>query len=200
MMDRKEHYKKNREKLIERSRQWRRNNPEKRKQIYANYYEKHKILRMEQSREYYQKHKERLLKYAKKYREEHKKEHNIYINNKNKTDLKFNLNCKIRAFIGKSIRENKFGRHWETLVGYTLNDLIKRLQETMPKGYDWEDVLNAKLHIDHIIPINVFNYSKPEHTDFKRCWALSNLQLLPARDNLIKHNKLTKPFQPALAI
>lgn len=36
--------------------------------------------------------------------------------------------------------------------------------------------------------------------DFKRCWALRNLQLLPAKDNLRKNAKIGKPFQPSLGI
>jgi len=70
----------------------------------------------------------------------------------------------------------------------------------MPKGYCWQDFLEGKLHIDHKIPISAFNFTKSEHIDFKRCWALSNLQLLPARENIIKSNHLSKPFQPALKI
>ncbi|GAI61384.1 unnamed protein product, partial [marine sediment metagenome] len=38
------------------------------------------------------------------------------------------------------------------------------------------------------------------HIDFKRCWALENLRLLPAKENMVKHNKLDRPFQPALRI
>ena len=117
-----------------------------------------------------------------------------------KTDLKFNLNFKMRRAIGESLKGNKAGRRWESLVGYTLADLIKRLNETMPVGYTWQDFLQGKFHIDHIIPISVFNFTRPEHTDFKRCWALSNLRLLPAKENLIKGAKLNKSFQPALKI
>ena len=102
--------------------------------------------------------------------------------------------------IGISIKGNKNGRHWETLIGYKLNDLIKHLKSTMSKGYTWQNYLEGKLHIDHKIPISVFNFSKPEHPDFRRCWALSNLQLLPAKENIVKRDKLTKPFQPALQI
>ncbi|GAG98711.1 unnamed protein product, partial [marine sediment metagenome] len=91
-------------------------------------------------------------------------------------------------------------KHWEDLVDYKLNDLKKRLFQTMPNGYCWQDFLDGKLHIDHIVPIVVFNFTQSEHTDFKRCWALNNLQLLPARENMIKHDKLTKPFQPALSL
>ena len=46
----------------------------------------------------------------------------------------------------------------------------------------------------------VFNFSKPEHPDFKRCWALKNLRLLPAEENRKKGSKLINPFQPALEI
>ena len=81
-----------------------------------------------------------------------------------------------------------------------ISDLIKRLKLTMPEGYCWEDYINNKLHIDHIIPVSVFNFTKPEDIDFRNCWALSNLRLLQARENLRKSDKLYKPFQPALAI
>jgi hypothetical protein len=49
-------------------------------------------------------------------------------------------------------------------------------------------------------PITAFNFNTPEDIDFKRCWALSNLQPLWARDNLSKQNKLIKPFQPSLLL
>jgi len=120
--------------------------------------------------------------------------------NNHRTDLKFNLNDRMRRAINHSLKGNKNGRHWETLVGYTLDDLVKRLKKTMPEGYCWEDCINGRLHLDHKIPISVFNFEKPEHIDFKRCWALKNLQLLPARENLIKSNKLEKPFQLSLQI
>jgi 5-methylcytosine-specific restriction endonuclease McrA len=99
-----------------------------------------------------------------------------------------------------SLKGNKAGRRWEPLAGYTLSDLIKRLNKTMPEGYTWQDYLTGKLQVDHIIPRSVFNFTRPEHTDFKRCWALNNLRLLPARENSIKSNHLKKPFQPALKI
>jgi len=123
-----------------------------------------------------------------------------YLSIKYKVDWKFNLSHKIKIAINISLKGDKTGRHWENLVGYSLIDLIRRLQKTMPEGYTWQDYLAGKLHIDHIIPISAFNFSKPEHTDFKRCWALKNLQLLPAKENRTKHNKLTKSFQPALKL
>lgn len=98
------------------------------------------------------------------------------------------------------LRDEKNGRHWGSLIGYTIHKLTKHLQRTMPKGYSWQDYLRGRLHIDHIIPISAFNFTKSEHPDFRRCWALGNLRLLPAKENMIKHNKLDKPFQLALEL
>lgn len=145
-----------------------------------------------------------IIKARRRWREKNKKHikkyNKQYQISKYKIDLKFNLNRKISKAIRESLKGNKGGRHWETLVNYTLNDLMKRLKKTMPEGYDWSDCLQGKLHIDHKIPIVVFNYTKPEHTDFQRCWALKNLQLLPAKENKVKYNKLSRSFQPALQI
>jgi 5-methylcytosine-specific restriction endonuclease McrA len=60
----------------------------------------------------------------------------------------------------------------------------------------WNDL--DKLHIDHIVPISVHNFEKVTDDDFKKCWALNNLQLLPSIENISKGAKLEKHFQPSL--
>lgn len=119
---------------------------------------------------------------------------------KRKTDIKYKLNNNMSRAVGKSLKGKKNGRKWLSLVSYTLNDLIKRLKNTVPKGYTWDDyiVKNHILHIDHIIPVSAHNFKTPNDEDFKRCWALKNLQLLPAKENMSKGAKLTKHFQPSL--
>ena len=164
-------------------------NCEKLKEHKRQNYKKNREKENERSRQYRIKNREKLNEYSR-----------LWKNKNYKIDLKFNLNYKISRAIKKSLKGNKAGRHWESLVDYPLTDLIKQLQKTIPEGYTWQDFMQGKLHIDHIIPIDVFNYTKPEHPDFKRCWALNNLRLLPAKENLIKGNKLTRSFQPALKI
>ena len=134
------------------------------------------------------------------YNKSFKKYYKTYQSYRYKTDIKFKLSRNISRQIRRTLKIYKKSKHWEELLGYTCCDLKNHLQKTMPKGYTWQDFLDGKLHIDHIIPISVFNFTKPEHIDFKRCWALSNLQLLPARENIIKSNKLSQPFQPALKL
>lgn len=117
-----------------------------------------------------------------------------------KTDLKYKLNHTMSTLIGYSLKGKKNGRKWLDLVPYTIDELIKRLKKTLPKGYTWDDFIKGKnvLHIDHIIPVSVFNFQSSFDTDFKRCWSLKNLQLLPAKENISKGAKLTKHFQPSL--
>ena len=193
MLNKKEYnrwwYRKNKEKKKEYSRQYRKENPEKVRKY---------------SREYREENREQLNKYSRQWYQANKKQakesHRRWQKEKRRIDLKHNLSSNISRVIRRSLKSNKKSKHWESLVGYSLNDLILHLQKTMPEGYTWQDYMNGKLHIDHIIPVSAFNFSSPEHIDFKRCWTLKNLRLLPARENLVKHNKLDKPFQTTLTI
>lgn len=166
------------------------------------YRKEHKAERKKNWDKWYLEHKKERNEYKKLYRSEHsdREYQKQYYRKKYKHSLKYQINRNIKRAITLSLKGNKNGRHWEDLVGYTLKILIEYLKNTIPEGYTWQDYLQGKLHIDHIIPKSVFNYSTPEHTDFKRCWALENLRLLPAKENQLKGNKLTKPFQPALKI
>lgn len=120
---------------------------------------------------------------------------------KRKNSLKYQLNHRMSVGIWRTLkRGEKNGRTWLGLVPYTHKKLKKRLESTMPFGYTWQDFLDGKLHIDHIISISEFKFEKPEDLGFKRCWALSNLRLIPKIKNLIKKNRLIKSFQTNLNI
>lgn len=113
--------------------------------------------------------------------------------------LKGRLTNNIKGYIFLSIQKgSKAGRHWEDLVGYTIDQLKAHLEKQFKPGMTWDNY--GQWHIDHRIPISAFNYETPDDIDFKQCWALRNLQSLWAIDNLQKLNKLDKPFQPSLAI
>lgn len=116
-----------------------------------------------------------------------------------KDDVGYRVSNAMSCGMWNTLRGSKNYRSWESLIGYTTEDLMAHLIKTMPKGYTWDDYLNGKLHIDHIIPKSVFNFKTPEDIDFKRCWELKNLQLLPAKENIRKHARLTKPFQPSFS-
>lgn len=169
----------------------------------------------ERSCRHYEQNREHIREYGKEYRSKNRdhllaKKKEYYNNNKDKyavwrlkavrkhlSTVEGKLANRIRARINELIKDGSTGsfRHFD----YDVDMLARHLKKTMPKGYAWQDFLNGALHIDHKIPVSAFNFKTPEDIDFKRCWALKNLQLLPARENMIKSSKLEKPFQPSLA-
>ena len=212
----KKYYINNKEKISKRVKEYQINNKEIIKEHRKKYREANKekirkqvklycLKNKEEIKEYLIQNKDKINKWHRQWRIKNYKKFREYMNNwqknKCKTDLKYNFNRRISCLIRQSVKDNKNGKHWEYLTGYTCKDLIKHLKTTMPEGYTWQDFLkNNKLHIDHIIPISAFNFTKPEHPDFRRCWALENLQLLLAKENLRKSNKLYEPFQLAKII
>ncbi len=109
---------------------------------------------------------------------------------------RFILRSVMGSHIRKSLRGNKNGSPWELLVGYTVTDLKKHLQRQFGPGMSWNNY--GEWHIDHIIPINAFNFNSSDDMDFKRCWALKNLQPLWAHENRIKWDRVTQPSQAYL--
>lgn len=107
--------------------------------------------------------------------------------------LKYNIQYRIHRRMKDSIRfylkrrkSNKKNMKTEDLIGYTIEHLKNHLENTMPEGYSWQDFLENKLHIDHIRPVSSFTFASYKDKDFQRCWALENLQLLEATENLRK--------------
>lgn len=124
-----------------------------------------------------------------------------YVNHRIATDKKYLLSRRMQHLVYESLRSRnaKKSDRWESLVGYPIADLHRRLKRTVPAGYTWGDFMSGALHIDHIVPLAVHNYQSAEDQDFKRAWALSNLQLLPAQENISKSAKLSAPFQPSFS-
>lgn len=125
----------------------------------------------------------------------------VYYKNYNKKryqKVQCNLSMRISRSIHHSIGKNKAGKHWETLVGYTLDQLKMHIEKQFVDGMSWDN--RSEWHIDHKIPVSAFNFETPEDIDFKKCWELKNLRPMWAKDNIIKGKKLDSPFQPSLLI
>lgn len=173
-------YEKNSEKVKKKAKKWGINNPGKRKAIARKWVVAN-----------YAKVYETTLKWNKKNKDR--------INNAGNERRKIpsiRLNHRMQTAVRAAIKQNKNGRRWELLVGYTLKDLKRHLEKQFIDGMSWENI--TEWQIDHKIPKAVFNYTKSEHQDFKRCWALSNLQPMWTKENREKHAKIDKPFQPSL--
>ena len=45
-------------------------------------------------------------------------------------------------------------------------------------------------HVDHILPISVYNIQEIGDEEFMKCWSLSNLQPMWGKENIRKSNKI----------
>ena len=95
----------------------------------------------------------------------------------------------IGANIRNSLQGNKNGKHWESLVNYTLDELKEHLEKQFKPGMCWKNHAIRGWHIDHIKPISSFNIESYDCDDFKKCWKLENLQPLWWYENIKKSNK-----------
>ena len=118
------------------------------------------------SKEYYQNNKEKILRKS--------KEKNSLPQNK--------LSNIMRSGIYKCIKQNKAGYHWETLISYSVQELKEYLEEQFDENMSWDNI-GDYWEIDHIIPVNTFNFTSYTDREFQICWSLMNLRPLEKTKN-----------------
>lgn len=129
-----------------------------------------------------------------KYKEYHNEYQKEYIKKRKLIDPKFKLDCNMTRAICTALRGKKAGRQWESLVGYSVEDLMKHLESQFESWMNWDNwgIGKGKWNIDHRRPKSLFNYTSAEDEEFKECWALENLQPLEAIENIRKSNNYIK--------
>ena len=106
----------------------------------------------------------------------------------------YRINKNMSGGIGRSLKINKLSknrRHWEDIVGYTIQELKEHLEKLFKIGMSWNNYGQNGWHVDHIIPVSFFKFKSTDDVEFKMCWSLHNLQPLWEKDNLEKIDKMT---------
>jgi len=178
---------KNRKKLCEYSIKYRK----KRLEYSKNYNITHKEQIKERGKRYRKEHPEMVHRERKLHPEKYREQHRIEMFNKRKT----NIHCKLRYNMSSAIwdklkrkKSSKKGKGMSNYLSYSIEELIKHLETNFKEGMNWENY--GDWHIDHIIPDCCFNYSSVDDEEFKKSWALTNLQPLWAKENLQKNRSL----------
>lgn len=83
----------------------------------------------------------------------------------------------------------------EKYCGYTKEQFIENIESKLAPWMTWENNKRPDIpgertwQLDHIVPRVDFKYTRMSDPEFALCWALSNLEPLESRINLIKSNK-----------
>ena len=187
-----EYYKKNKEDIYDYQKEYRNNNRDTIKAYMKKYredneetlrekrkihYEKYKDILLERSKKYVHKNIEKVRTYREQYRRKRVAEDPLY-----------KLSVNIRHLISNSLRRQGYSKKTRTyqILGCDYNTFYEHLLKTFKDNYgvEWDGI--EEVHIDHIIPVST---GKTEDEIIKLC-HYKNLQLLKAKDNLEKKDKL----------
>lgn len=179
----KEHYKKNKDKINEREKEYFQRPEVKARR--KEYLQKNKDKIHKRQKEYFQRPeiKEKMKEYFQ--RPEVRERHNLMQKEKLLKNMNFLLRRRLRFLLNQAFKKyTKTGKIMSSKkYGINYQAIIERLKP-FPK-----DIENY--HIDHIIPLSRFDFNNPKH--IKIAFAPENHQWLTIQENLEKNNKLVMP-------
>jgi hypothetical protein len=170
-ISRKKSYVKNRDKILNKVKNYNQNNKEKRKEY-------NKINR-EKDKYYLKKYNELNKKYIQTNRKEYNKLNkdsiNEYQNKKYKEDLNYKLGSLLRSRIFNAIKNNSKSKRTIEVLGCNIEQFKKHLELQFLPEMTWDN--HGKIwEIDHIKPCALFNFGVGE--DILKCFYYTNHQPL----------------------
>src|ERR1035437_935618 len=152
-----------------------------------------KKCRVQCTRQYRQSHKAEMREYTNAYLQlpedgERRRLSKQRWDRKHRLDPYHRLSNNIRTNMYHALQGKKGFCKWESLVGYTLQDLITHIQHKLTPDMTWDNY-GSTWQIDHITPKSWFKYTTAQEDAFKQCWSLSNLQPKLKAENISKGNR-----------
>lgn len=173
-------------------------NKDKRREYNLKYWELNKSDLIEKNKTYRKNNNEKIKNQKKIYRSRPEIIEHIKIKNKEflpikkerikvkrKNDKNFQLSEILRSKIHKMIKGKNTS--YVKYIGCNIETLKHWLEKRFNEYMNWDN-LGSYWHIDHIIPINSFNFSNEQEKYI--CFNWKNLQPLESKENISKSNKI----------
>jgi hypothetical protein len=174
----KRYYHENKERILKRTKEYRKNNSRSTKQ---------------RSKAYYEKNRDRILKQCAKYRDTDR--YRAMVNEREKRKRNENPAYKLHTNVSRLVRfglaktgGKANGKIWEKLQ-YDSQQLKEHLEKQFDENMTWDNY-GSYWHVDHIYPRSLLPYTSLDDPNFAKCWAISNLQPLEVTENIRKSNKV----------
>lgn len=163
----------------------------KQKQVWDTNKEEISIKRSKRRRNKIEQYRESERLRRKNYRENNKEEVNRkyreYMKNYRAKNPSFCISKRIANTIKLAIEYKKSSHDIFSKLNYSIEDLMYYLASLFKDGMSWDNY--GEWHIDHIIPQSWLPFTSLEDDNFIKCWSLSNLQPMWAKENISKSNR-----------
>lgn len=174
------------ESYVQQRREYREKNKDKLKEWHRQNYLDNKEKLLEQNRERYQKNKDKVCARTKIYRENNAEWYRNYKRQwrqipKNK--LKSNMSRGLWGCLKGSQKTCRTMKY----IGCTIEELWEHLKQQFKDGMTVENY--GEWHVDHIIPLDSFDFTQDIESQLKKAWHYTNLQPLWREENLSKGKK-----------
>lgn len=131
---------------------------------------------------YHQRYQQNKEKY-KEYDREHKEYRNEAEKRRKQVNPNYNLSKNTTTLLSDIIKHpNRMSTCLEQRCGYTAKQFRDHIQSQFTSEMNWDNY-GSVWEVDHIIPINYFNYPDTNCKDFRICWSLMNLRPLSKHKN-----------------
>lgn len=185
---RRKHWAKNKKEINAKRKIQRLQNIDKAKEIDRKSREKNKDKIRVRKKRFYKKNKKKILGKQ-------------YARNKvrRKNDPSFALRLDFSRMIGYALTKGGFSKSGKSILNYleyTFDELKEHIEKQFEPWMNWSNRSRYKpkswidddqstwvWQLDHIIPQSDLTYTSMEDQNFKKCWALSNLRPLSAKQN-----------------
>lgn len=159
-----------------------------------NYYQINKTKQKEQTKKYDLNHIDNIKGRQKKYynsnngKQKRCKYYKHYFKNQYKNNVQFKLSVLLRSRLREAIKNNQKVGSAVNDLGCSIYELKQHLESKFQEGMTWNNHGVHGWHIDHIIPLSLFDLENREQ--FLKACHYTNLQPLWSTDNLTKLNNI----------
>lgn len=172
-------YKDNKEKEIERVREW-------------------KLKNKDKIQDWKTRNKDKIKLYSKEYRAKNLERERTREHKKYTEDICFALKKILRIRIGKALKNKQKRGSAVDDLGCSVLELKVYLEKQFKDGMNWDNWGLYGWHIDHIKPLDSFDLT--DRKQFLEATHYTNLQPMWAKDNIRKGNKISPKIERSINV
>jgi hypothetical protein len=120
-------------------------------------------------------------------KEKRAEQHRVYRANRIKTDVGYKIQRKLRIRLYQALKGNFKTGSAVGALGCSIEDFKKHIESKFQPGMTWDNWSRDGWHIDHVVPLCVFDLTNPEQLN-KAC-HYTNMQPMWSTENWRKGGK-----------